>query len=125
MPCLVPVEPFSIPIPMSLKMTNDSGVDTLPTTILDLVMRTERLLSRQASDPGQRMLVGLAGVPGSGKSTVSDALLAELAKRGIQDVAVVPMVRAVRVQGSVFAKQHTRMASITLEKYCRLLKTPG
>jgi len=99
MPCLVLAEPLSIPIPISLKMTNDSGVDTLPTTILNLVRRTERLLSRQASDPGQRMLVALAGVPGSGKSTVSDALLAELAKRGIQDVAVVPMVRAVRIQG--------------------------
>ncbi|CAA9959675.1 hypothetical protein CFE70_003129 [Pyrenophora teres f. teres 0-1] len=72
-------------------MTNDSDVDTLATTILDLVRRTERLLVRQASNPSQRMLVALAGVPGSGKSTVSDALLTELAKRAVQDVVVVPM----------------------------------
>lgn len=75
-------------------MANDCSVDTLPTAILDLVRRTKRLLSRQASNPGQRMLVALAGVPGSGKSTVSAALLTELATRGITDVAVVPMVRA-------------------------------
>ncbi|KAL1598563.1 hypothetical protein SLS59_006850 [Nothophoma quercina] len=37
------------------------------------------------------MLVALAGVPGSGKSTVSSALLEELASRGIRDVAIVPM----------------------------------
>ncbi|KAI1566360.1 Panthothenate kinase/uridine kinase protein [Pyrenophora tritici-repentis] len=78
-------------------MANDSEVDTIPTAILDLVRRTERLLVRQASNPSQRMLVALAGVPGSGKSTVSEALLAELAKQGVQDVAVVPMVRAIRV----------------------------
>ena len=78
-------------------MANNCVVDTLPTAILDLVRRTERLLSRQASDPGQRMLVALAGVPGSGKSTVSAALLTELGTRGIKDVAVVPMVRASRV----------------------------
>ncbi|KAA8618611.1 CoaA Panthothenate kinase [Pyrenophora tritici-repentis] len=72
-------------------MANDSEVDTIPTAILDLVRRTERLLVRQASNPSQRMLVALAGVPGSGKSTVSEALLAELAKQGVQDVAAVPM----------------------------------
>ncbi|KAF1944744.1 nicotinamide riboside kinase [Clathrospora elynae] len=72
-------------------MAKDFNVDTLPEAILDLVKRTEKLLSRQSSDPGQRMLVALAGVPGSGKSTVSQALLTELASHGIQDVAVVPM----------------------------------
>jgi putative protein kinase ArgK-like GTPase of G3E family len=70
-----------------------SREDTSPVAILDLVNRTERLLSRQESDPGQRMLVALAGVPGVGKSTVSEALLTELASRGIKDVVVVPMVR--------------------------------
>ncbi|KAF2711336.1 P-loop containing nucleoside triphosphate hydrolase protein [Pleomassaria siparia CBS 279.74] len=59
--------------------------------ILDLVRRIETLLARQASNPCQRILVALAGVPGSGKSTVSDALLAELELRGVHDVAVVPM----------------------------------
>ncbi|RMZ71160.1 phosphoribulokinase uridine kinase family [Pyrenophora seminiperda CCB06] len=75
----------------SLEMANYSDVDTLTTVTLDLVRRIETLLSRQASNPGQRMLIALAGVPGSGKSTISNALLTELASRGIQDAAVVPM----------------------------------
>lgn len=66
-------------------------VDNLPDAILDLVRRVEKLLSRQAADPRDRILVALAGVPGSGKSTVSHALLAELATRNVHDVAVVPM----------------------------------
>ncbi|KAJ4984567.1 nicotinamide riboside kinase [Stagonosporopsis vannaccii] len=70
-------------------MTKDSVSLTEP--ILDLVSRIDRLLQRQASDPRQRMLVALAGVPGSGKSTVSYALLQELNRRGINDVAIVPM----------------------------------
>lgn len=75
-------------------MTNDTRGDKLPTAILDLVKRSEKLLARQASaHPSRRMLVALAGVPGAGKSTVSDALLSGLAARGIRDVAVVPMVR--------------------------------
>jgi putative protein kinase ArgK-like GTPase of G3E family len=73
-------------------MADNPRVDALRTAILDLAKRTETLLSRQASDPGRRMLVALAGVPGAGKSTVSDALITELATRGIKDVAVVPMV---------------------------------
>lgn len=67
-------------------------MDTFHDTILDLVKRVEKLLFRQATEPRSRILVGLAGVPGSGKSTVSNALLAELALRGVNDVVVVPMV---------------------------------
>jgi putative protein kinase ArgK-like GTPase of G3E family len=78
-------------------MAIDLAVDALHDTILDLVRRVERLLVRQASDPRQRLLVALAGVPGSGKSTVSNALISELAMRGVQDVAVVPMVRCNQV----------------------------
>ncbi|KAH7371207.1 phosphoribulokinase/uridine kinase [Pyrenochaeta sp. MPI-SDFR-AT-0127] len=65
--------------------------DPLHEGILDLVEHTEKLLMRQSSDPRQRALVALAGVPGSGKSTVSQALVAELASRGVAEVAVVPM----------------------------------
>ncbi|KAF1846973.1 P-loop containing nucleoside triphosphate hydrolase protein [Cucurbitaria berberidis CBS 394.84] len=72
-------------------MAKDFKVDTLPETILDLVRRVEKLLSRQATNPHQRILIALAGVPGSGKSTVSQALLTELALREVRDVAVVPM----------------------------------
>jgi putative protein kinase ArgK-like GTPase of G3E family len=81
-------------------MAKDLGVDTMQETILDLVRRVQKLLARQACDPRQRILVGLAGVPGSGKSTVSDALIAELVLRGVQDVAVVPMVSLADIRTS-------------------------
>lgn len=100
------------------KMKNDTRVDTLHAAILDLVKRTKELLSRQASNPAQRMLVALAGVPGSGKSTVSDALLAELAARNIKDVAVVPMVCGVRLWCQKFLTKH-RTVSTTPGKSCR------
>jgi pantothenate kinase len=77
-------------------MTKPLAVDTLHETILDLVKRVEKLLTSQASNPRQRILVALAGVPGSGKSTISNALIAELALRGIQDVSIVPMVSYIR-----------------------------
>lgn len=73
-------------------MAKDLDMGSLTGPILDLVSHVEKLLHRQASNPRQRMLVALAGVPGSGKSTVSHALLQELAGRGINDVAIVPMV---------------------------------
>jgi putative protein kinase ArgK-like GTPase of G3E family len=103
-------------------MTN-SKVDTFPAAILDLVQRAEGLLSRQASDPGQRMLVALAGVPGAGKSTVSEALLTELAARGVKDVVVVPMVRPYSIQFAPMLPNVFRMASITQGKCCRPLIT--
>jgi putative protein kinase ArgK-like GTPase of G3E family len=73
-------------------MAKDLTVDTLQDTILDLERRVEKLLLRQASEPRQRILVALAGVPGSGKSTVSSALVMELKLHGVQDVVVIPMV---------------------------------
>ncbi|KAF3037213.1 putative kinase [Didymella heteroderae] len=72
-------------------MAKDSKSDGLTETILDLLSHVEKLLHRQAFNPRQRVLVALAGVPGSGKSTVSHALLQELAGRGVNDVAIVPM----------------------------------
>ncbi|KAL5119956.1 hypothetical protein ACEQ8H_002054 [Pleosporales sp. CAS-2024a] len=71
--------------------SKDLLVDPHRDTILNLVRRIEILLSRQASNPHQRILVALAGVPGSGKSSISNALIAELALRDIQHVSVVPM----------------------------------
>ncbi|RBA19716.1 hypothetical protein FPRO05_09016 [Fusarium proliferatum] len=58
----------------------------------NLVERVERLLAQQKlSAPTQRILIALAGVPGSGKTTISDALIKELKRNGISDVAVLPM----------------------------------
>jgi putative protein kinase ArgK-like GTPase of G3E family len=73
-------------------MAKDLVVDPFHQTILDLAQRVEKLLLRQATEPRQRILVALAGVPGSGKSTVSNALVVELRLCGVEDVAIVPMV---------------------------------
>lgn len=67
-------------------------VDANTNPILELVKRVENLLNRQVSNPRQRILIALAGVPGSGKSTVSHGLVNELAAQGIRDVMVLPMV---------------------------------
>lgn len=47
---------------------------------------------RQTVNEDERILIALAGIPGSGKSTVAAALLEQLRHTGINDVAVVPMV---------------------------------
>lgn len=73
-------------------MAHELVTGSLTGPTLDLVSRVEKLLDCQASNARQRMLIALAGVPGSGKSTVSRALLQELGVRGIDNVAIVPMV---------------------------------
>ncbi|KAF2997186.1 putative kinase [Curvularia kusanoi] len=72
-------------------MTIDLQANDSTSPTLDLVSRVEELLQRQVSNPRQRMLVALAGVPGSGKSTVSHDLIQALARRGIGNVSIVPM----------------------------------
>ncbi|SPJ83928.1 related to panthothenate kinase/uridine kinase-related protein [Fusarium torulosum] len=66
--------------------------DDLIKTVVKLRERIECLLMQQKlSDPTRRILIAMAGVPGSGKTTISDALMQELNKHGIHDVAVLPM----------------------------------
>lgn len=83
---------------MNLKLNGEvarmSQQVSLDETVAMLCDRIQNLLTRQAcADPRCRVLIALAGVPGSGKSTVSDALLRVLPDHGIKDVAVLPMVR--------------------------------
>jgi pantothenate kinase len=67
--------------------------DDLTKSVALLRGRVERLLLEQSqSSPTRRVLIALAGVPGSGKSTVSAALLQDLRSRGIEGIAVLPMV---------------------------------
>jgi putative protein kinase ArgK-like GTPase of G3E family len=97
-------------------MAKDIVTDALAGTILDLAKRVEALLAcQQTSDSHSRVLVALAGVPGSGKSTVSEALMVELAGRNIHDVAIVPMVRGVQVKtnSTCAYEMHCRMAFTT------------
>ena len=54
----------------------------------------DRLLSLlNNSPPERRIIIALAGVPGSGKSTIAAAFLAHLDRIGICDVVVAPMVK--------------------------------
>jgi Ni2+-binding GTPase involved in maturation of urease and hydrogenase len=106
-------------------MAKALGTDTVQETILDLVRRVEKLLARQVGNPCQRILVGLAGVPGSGKSTVSDALIAELVRRGVQDVAVVPMVSLVDTwTTSSVLTMFCRTVFTIPSKHCQLSRMP-
>jgi putative protein kinase ArgK-like GTPase of G3E family len=70
-------------------MTQSAVIENVAETTRRLANRVETLLEKTEFE---RKLIALAGVPGSGKSTVSQALLVELAARGIHDVAIVPMV---------------------------------
>ncbi|KAF3343478.1 60S ribosomal protein L15 [Verticillium dahliae VDG2] len=66
--------------------------DNLAKTTAQLRLRAEHLLAEPSrNDPRQRVLIALAGVPGSGKSTVATTLLEDLNRHGIRHVAVLPM----------------------------------
>lgn len=54
--------------------------------------RVERLLATQARTPEERKVIAVAGVPGSGKSTVTAALLKSLKLSGATGVVVLGMV---------------------------------
>lgn len=60
-------------------------------TVALLCLRIQALL-KQAKSPERRILIALAGVPGSGKTTISTAVLRALPSYGIDNVQVVPMV---------------------------------
>lgn len=69
-------------------------VPDLSDTIATLAERVESLLqAQQKSEKKTRIIIALAGVPGSGKSTVSSALISRLSQDGMGNVAILPMVR--------------------------------
>ncbi|KAK0839321.1 hypothetical protein LTS02_017527 [Friedmanniomyces endolithicus] len=47
---------------------------------------------RETIGPRHRIIIALAGAPGSGKSTIAAKLLSRLAVNGVHDIAVMPMV---------------------------------
>ena len=67
-------------------------VAKLDHTVASLCDRVDYLLTKYARSPQKRLIIALAGVPGSGKSTISRAVVRALSDRGTDNVAVVPMV---------------------------------
>ena len=63
-----------------------------------LCLRIQSLLT-QANRPEKRILIALAGVPGSGKTTISAAVLRALPSYGIENAQVVPMASGPDTQG--------------------------
>jgi pantothenate kinase len=68
------------------------GSSILDDTISMLAKRVESLLVKFSDQPNRRIMIALAGVPGSGKSTVSAMLLERLRQHAVGGVEVVPMV---------------------------------
>ncbi len=52
---------------------------------------------RETIGPRHRIIIALAGAPGSGKSTIAAKLLSRLAVNGVHDIAVMPMVRLLSI----------------------------
>ena len=73
------------------------ALNELDKTINTLCDRVQKLLSRHAAYPRERVLIALAGVPGSGKTTVSSAVMERLRSRGVGRIMVAPMVRYPRL----------------------------
>lgn len=74
-------------------MERAQKMTTFEQTVESLCDRVEYLLAQLfTASPQQRIMIALAGVPGSGKSTVCAAVLNALSCRGVEDVSVVPMV---------------------------------
>jgi adenylylsulfate kinase-like enzyme len=61
-----------------------------------LLKRLELLIRSNESIPQKRIIIALAGTPGSGKTTISSALRQRFKISTGRELQVVPMVRAIR-----------------------------
>lgn len=73
-------------------MILDCSSFTVDQVIETLCQRVTILLEKQAARPQQRLLIALAGIPGSGKSTISSGLMLKLSESEANVITVVPMV---------------------------------
>lgn len=81
------------------------NTDDLEATASFLASRLDRLLQTQReSTAKRRIIIALAGVPGSGKSTISAAILSALSERGVRDAAILPMVSFDQISPSNWPK---------------------
>lgn len=82
-------------------MTVKEEQASLDDTIHGLCKRVLHLQQTFLHGHPQRILIALAGVPGSGKSTISNALLEALPRYGVHRAAVIPMVSLLSSQQNV------------------------
>ncbi|KAF5525588.1 putative uridine kinase [Colletotrichum aenigma] len=76
----------------TLRLESSAMYENQTRTVAKLRERVENLLAEQRrSRPSCRVLIALAGVPGSGKSTIAATLLEDLKRHGVDDVAILPM----------------------------------
>lgn len=75
-----------------INMILDCSSFTVDQVIETLCQRVTLLLEKQAARPRQRLLIALAGIPGSGKSTISSGLMRKLSESEANVITVVPMV---------------------------------
>lgn len=73
-------------------MEVESKAATLNLSVDILCRRVAALQERIPRSTRRRILITLAGVPGSGKSTVATALTTSLREKGVENVVVLPMV---------------------------------
>jgi hypothetical protein len=80
-------------LPLGLaKMEIESSAANLGPSVDILCRRVAALQERFPLSTRRRILITLAGVPGSGKSTISTALTTSLREQGTENVVVLPMV---------------------------------
>lgn len=86
---------FCSSLATQFEMEPEKQTANLDQAVASLCDRVEYLLTKHAASPQERLLIALAGVPGvpgSGKSTISRAVVKGLAYRGTGNVVIVPMV---------------------------------
>jgi Mrp family chromosome partitioning ATPase len=80
-------------LPLGLaKMEMENSTTNLGLSVDILCRRVAALQERFPRSTRRRILITLAGVPGSGKSTVATALTTSLREQGAENVVVLPMV---------------------------------
>lgn len=104
------------------KMELEGRMVSLDRNAAALCHRVEYLIAQQVGHPQKRILIALAGVPGSGKSTLCRAVVDALSTRGIIDVAIVPMVCRIKSWSQISRSRLPRMDSTTVKLFCQRLK---
>ncbi len=97
-------------------MSDREGDDVLVAEPAVLRRRAAELLTRAAARPGRRWMVGIAGLPGAGKSTLAGLLMEQLRTLG----AAAPIVALVPMDGFHFSNEKLNQLGIRDRKGARI-----